>query len=553
MDNAVLTPVVEELERTLTGATIGDVVQIDSRRFALRFSVPPFPRLCVTLHPDLSALHLTQRAPTPKEPTELSEALSERLGGLRLAGVRKEPTERVVEMEFTDGGDRGGVLVLELLGKSSNLLLLDQNRRILRFVRSHQGAFRHPREGDIYVPPPARSGAGAALFLGSRILDREVAARAARGDPPDRVRAEIEARIARRAWDPCLYTPRPLDAVEEGDPLGADVCFVAPFPLAAGAGLSSTRFGSMNEAAATHAELLLRHLLFRDMKASLAALVRGEGQRTAGLVTTLERELAESRRADDVRRQAELLLASVGTARKEGAEVEVVDYFSPALPRIRLAVDPRLDLLGNAEALFRRARKLGRAAAIIAERLDLTRERLAGLEGIGSRIADAATTENLHALEEEMNRSGLVKVLRRSERPEVGRRPSYVRVREYRTSDGYTVLVGKTAAENDLLTFKIAAPHDFWLHAAGRAGAHVVVRNPRRARDLPSTTLMEAAGIASWFSKGQREEEIEVHYAQRKDVRKGRGMSPGMVMLKRYRTVRARPALPGGAAGEGSR
>jgi predicted ribosome quality control (RQC) complex YloA/Tae2 family protein len=112
------------------------------------------------------------------------------------------------------------------------------------------------------------------------------------------------------------------------------------------------------------------------------------------------------------------------------------------------------------------------------------------------------------------------------------------------------VLVGKSGADNDTLTFRIAAPHDFWFHAAGRAGAHVIVRNPRRLRELPEPALTEAAAIAAWFSRGERTGEIDVHYARRKDVRKGKGMSPGMVMLRSYRTVRVRPALPDGDAGD---
>lgn len=552
MDNAVLIPVVEELKGALVGSALSDIVQIDSRRFALRFSVPPFRRLCVTLHPDLSELHLASHVAAPKPPTELASVLTERLAGATLAVIRKEREERCVELEFEGGKHARGVLVLELLGKASNLLLLDEDRRIVRFLRSHGGAFRKPEEGAPYVPPPPRRTAEA-LPWGSRLLSREIDALAGGGVTREKASEAIGRRMAGSDWAPCLYSARPLEETGEAEELHQDDLFPAPFQMKLGEGLVCKSFGTASDLAAAYAELRWLHLAFRDLRGALALLVRGEKERSARLVETLEREAREAREAGTVRRRGELLLASLGSARKEGGEVEIVDYFDPAMPRVRIPVDPRLDLRGNAEASFRKARKLDRAAKVISERLSETRRRSAALETVSLRISGARSTEELEAIETELNRSGLVRVFRKPERRAVGRKPAFVRVREYRTHDGLVVLVGKTAAENDLLTFKIAAPHDFWFHAAGRSGAHVVVRNPKRSKDLPETTLMEAAGIAAWFSKGPREGEIDVHYAQRKEVRKGKGMSPGMVMLRRYRTIRARPALPRGApAGEGT-
>ena len=550
MDNAILILVVDELRRSLTGAALGDVVQIDSRRFALRFSVSPFHRLCVALHPDLSALHLARRVATPGEPTEIAAALTERLAGLTLDGISKNPEERVVELEFRGQEGRCAFLVLELMGKASNLLLLDAERRILRFVRSHQGAFRQPREGEIYVPPPPRAAGERSLLLGSRLLEKEIALRAAAGESEEAAREEIAARISEARFEPCLYTSKPPGEIGEDEELTARTCFAAPFPMRMGEGFVLTRFATANEATAAHADLMIRHLLFRDLRGALASLVKAELDRTDRLVGTLESEEREAEGADGVRRRAEMILASIGSAKKEGDAVEVIDYYQPDLPKVRISIDPKLDLKGNVEALFRRARKQGRAAAVIARRLAETRARLASLREFALRAAEAASSTALEALEVDLNRSGLVKMLRRPGRTELGRRPSFVRVREYRTSDGFTVLVGKSGAENDTLTFKVAAPNDFWFHAAGRAGAHVIVRNPKRLRDLPETTLMEAAAIAAWYSKGDRVDEMDVHYTRRKEVRKGKGMSPGMVMLRNHGTVRVRPALPGGAKGE---
>jgi predicted ribosome quality control (RQC) complex YloA/Tae2 family protein len=172
----------------------------------------------------------------------------------------------------------------------------------------------------------------------------------------------------------------------------------------------------------------------------------------------------------------------------------------------------------------------------------------AALEQAGS----ARGTASLESLERELQQEGILRAVRRTGPAAVGRKARYIPVSTYTTRDGFTVLVGRSSAENDELTFRVAAPDDLWLHAAGWPGAHVVVRNPRRLRELPDATVREAAAIAAWHSKGRDEPELDVHVSFRRHVRKGRGMSPGMVMLRKHRTVRVAPALPaprGGGSG----
>lgn len=545
MDNAMLVPVVMELRESLVGSRLGDVVQIDSRRFALRFDDPPFHRVAVSLHPDAGALHLVRRAPTPDEPTALAVALTGSLGGKPLKAIHKDPAERVVEMEFGDGWTPESFLVVELLGKSSNLLLLDGERRILRYLRAHRGAFRRPEEGVTYQPPrPART--AARLPFGSRLLGREVETLSRRGEDSSAARRRIEERMEEARWEPVLYTPAPPEELEEADPLDGETAFASPFPVCVGEGLHARRHDSPSAAVAELSGLLHRHLLFKELRSSLISLLAKELGRMQRLLTALDAEAQRAAGSEATRRTADLLLASLATARKEGDRVEVVDYFDPQTPRVRIAIDPSLDLRANAERMFRRARKQERAALAVAERRRQTAERLEGARKFSAELEAAASAGTLMEIEERMNRSGLLRVARRPGRRSLGRKPGTMRLKEYRTTDGHVVLVGRGAADNDTLTFKVAAPHDFWLHAAGRSGAHVVVRNPRRLKTLPEAAMREAAAIAAWFSRGDRETPVDIHFTKRKEVRKGKGMSPGMVMLRQYRTLRVKPAPPAG-------
>jgi len=118
------------------------------------------------------------------------------------------------------------------------------------------------------------------------------------------------------------------------------------------------------------------------------------------------------------------------------------------------------------------------------------------------------------------------------------------RVRRYTSAEGLLILVGRSGEENDTLTFRVASPWDFWLHAAERPGAHVVVRNPRRLKTLPERTLRLAADIAAYHSGARQEARVDVHYTQRKHVHKRKGAPGGQVLLRRFRTIQATPRLP---------
>ncbi len=107
--------------------------------------------------------------------------------------------------------------------------------------------------------------------------------------------------------------------------------------------------------------------------------------------------------------------------------------------------------------------------------------------------------------------------------------------------DGMIILVGRTSSDNDILTFKIGAPRDYWFHVSGGSGSHVVVRNPDGLDTLPRDTKKLAAGLAAGHSKARRGGRLAVHMTRCRDVSKPRGFAPGKVILGRYETVRAAP------------
>jgi predicted ribosome quality control (RQC) complex YloA/Tae2 family protein len=114
--------------------------------------------------------------------------------------------------------------------------------------------------------------------------------------------------------------------------------------------------------------------------------------------------------------------------------------------------------------------------------------------------------------------------------------------RRFVSPDGMTVLVGRTAEDNDVLSLKLGAPRDFWLHVAAESGSHVIVRNPDKLDKLPRATARFAAGLAAKHSKARHGSRVAVHMARCMDVHKPRGLPPGKVTLERYTTLFGHPA-----------
>lgn len=113
--------------------------------------------------------------------------------------------------------------------------------------------------------------------------------------------------------------------------------------------------------------------------------------------------------------------------------------------------------------------------------------------------------------------------------------------RRFTSADGLTILVGKAAADNDLLSLKLGRPNDFWLHVAADSGSHVLVLNPEGLSRLPRETQDQAAGLAAGYSKARKGGQVAVHLATVSDVSKPRGAAPGKVALRRYKTIQAKP------------
>ncbi|HEX9918898.1 MAG TPA: NFACT RNA binding domain-containing protein, partial [Pyrinomonadaceae bacterium] len=221
---------------------------------------------------------------------------------------------------------------------------------------------------------------------------------------------------------------------------------------------------------------------------------------------------------------------------------------------VELEIDEHASLQEEAARRFTRYTKAKRAAEETTARLEELNAGLAALERRQEeleRIIAAHDTTALEAFDEkargakgtraEGGRAARAAADAHRTKAQVKAAESVGGARRYRSSDGYEILVGRAAKDNDQLTFKIARAHDLWLHAADYPGSHVIVRNPARGADVPHRTVIEAAQLAAHFSQAKRDAKVSVHYTPRKFLSKPKGAAPGLVRMSSFRTLLVEP------------
>jgi predicted ribosome quality control (RQC) complex YloA/Tae2 family protein len=262
-------------------------------------------------------------------------------------------------------------------------------------------------------------------------------------------------------------------------------------------------------------------------------------QRT--LRENLQKDLVRHGDPEVHKRTGDLLLANIATAERDGNKVRIVDYYADGAPVIEIEVDENRSLQDEAAARFRQYTKAKHAADEIAERLKQIERETENLERRLQRLDAIIQSRDEAALATFEKPAPAPKVT-----PKKSTKPEKISgVRRYLSTDGYEILVGRAARDNDNLTFRVAQPNDLWMHAGDYPGSHVVVRNPTR-KEIPQRTIIEAAQLAGKFSQASEDAKVVIHYTERKFLSKPKGAAPGLVRLSRFRSITVEPkeAIP---------
>jgi predicted ribosome quality control (RQC) complex YloA/Tae2 family protein len=296
-------------------------------------------------------------------------------------------------------------------------------------------------------------------------------------------------------------------------------------------------FGTWSEAADEYYRRLEAERLFDSQAATARARLQKEIAQRERLRSHLDKDMEAHGNADEHKRIGDLLLANIGSAKRQGNKVTLTDYYSENIPLIELELDENSSLQEEAARRFNRYTKARRAVQEISQRRAVLEKEVETLRARQSELESITKARDETALE---SFRGEAKTSSRSTKARQKTADSVTGARRYRSSDGYEILVGRAARDNDQLTFRIARPYDLWLHAADYPGSHVIVRNPTRA-DIPHRTIIEAAQLAAAFSQAKRDAKVDVHYTQRKFLSKPKGAAPGLVRMSSFRSLTVEP------------
>lgn len=570
MDNLVLIRVAASLDASLRRATVVDMRQHSTHRFRLLFEqAHRMFAVAIGLRPKMPWVGrpIERVRRRPFSGASFTGAASHALRGQIVASVDKPRSDRRIRFTMVSGVS----LVVELATHAGNLVLLDRDDRITAMLRRPRTARARLALGETYRP----AGLPAHLFdpfgRGGQAIDAALS-RIGSGDEPalETLRCRIfgvgsegarlvvdEARVTGET--PGTVLARRLGQLELGqlDPVvespgepsltSSDPAEMRLLPWPPSSPRPGNRLFQEADPAATagaYFEALDRQESVRHRGDSLRRLLDAEVQR---LFTAELRADGDRRTFEDpgrFRLWGEALLAGLTRAVRIGAVARVPDPYAAGGDEISVPVKPGQSVERAAAEHFAQHRRATRGLEQATRRLQRLRRRRERLVALRER-ADLGGGLSPEQLETEMRREGLPVALESPHAAREGVRPRLERVRMLVGSDGTSILVGRSARDNHRLTFKLAGPEDFWFHVLGCTGAHVVVRNEARQARPSSTTLIEAAAVAAWYSEARHQQQADVQWTRRKYVRKPRGAPSGTVVVKRCETVRVRPALPG--------
>ena len=566
LDAICLSAVVRELAPQLEGARIEKIQQPfrDEVVLLLRGG----RRLLLCAGANQPRIHLTgQLRDNPAQPPMFCMLLRKHIGSGRIAAIAQEPLERVVTLsvDATDElGERSRYrLVLECMGRHSNLILVAQDGRIidcLRRVDFEMSQQRQVLPGLFYRLPPRQEklsplSVSQEEFIqkladcpGDQPLDRwlldtftaisplvarELVFRAC--GATDACAAVENGRLwpAFSQWQEAVKEENftPIEMERDGKP--SDFTYL---PVAQYGSYVTCRpqdsFSQLLDGFYVEREQAER---LRQRGQDLLKTATNARDRVRRKLELQRQEYEKTQDRQQLRLAGELITANFYRLQRGDTKLAAENYYEEGCPVVEIRLDPRLSPQENAARYFKQYAKAKTAEQVLLEQMQQGEAELTYLESVLQELQQAEKEQDFQDIRWELSQGGY---LRGAQRRQQGfQRPS--KPREFRSSAGLRILVGRSNRQNDQLTGKMAGPRDIWLHTQKIHGSHVILFTEGAEPDEQS--LLEAATLAAWFSHGRESGKVPVDYTPVRYVKKPSGAKPGMVVYTTYRTLFVTP------------
>ena len=483
--------------------------------------------------------------------------LRKHIGNGRITSISQPKLERIISLHIEHLNELGDLcekkLIIEIMGKHSNIIFCKEDGTILdsiKHISAQVSSVREVLPGRMYfiphtvdkadpltvteeefqtllrsAPMPVQKALYQKLTGISPLIGTELCHLASlEGEKPASELSENELTHLYRMFSLMMEDVKegrffPNIIYENGAP--AEFASV-PLTCFEGAGYESRPSSSISSLLETYYAEKSVITRIRQKSVDLRRIVQTALERNYKKYDLQLKQLKDTEKRDRYRVYGELLNAYGYELSGGEKELLCLDYYSGK--EVKIPLDPQLSAQENSQKYYARYNKLKRTCEALETLTAETKQEIDHLESISAALDIAVREEDLVQIKEELMEFGFIK--KRpfgSKKPKITSRPYH-----YRSTDGFDIYVGKNNYQNEELTFRFANGNDWWFHAKGIPGSHVVVRT--EGKELPDRVFEEAGSLAAWYSKGRSNEKVEIDYIQRKHVKKAAGGAPGFVI-----------------------
>lgn len=556
LDGITIANIVKEMRDALLGGRIAKIAQPEADELLLTVKAPSGQRrLYISASASLPLVYLTdENKPSPFTAPNFCMLLRKHIANGRIVSITQPSLERIIVLGIEHLDELGDLcrkkLVIEIMGKHSNVIFCDEDDRIIdsiKHVPAQMSSVREVLPGRTYFIPDTMhkadpltisesdfavllrqkpSALSKALYTSltgiSPVVAEEICFLAGLDSalPPSELSDDLMTHLYRQF---SLF----LDQVREEDFHPAiyyrnnEPQEFASVPLTHLEGCARQEFDTISQVLSSYYAVKNRITRIRQKSADLRHIVQTALERNRKKYDLQARQLKDTDKRETYKVYGELLQTYGYQAEPEAKELEALNYYTNEM--IRIPLDPTKTPLENAKRYFEKYNKMKRTYEALSHLIVETRDEISYLESVSNALDIARTEDDLAQVKEELTQSGYVRRKFTKRKEKFKSMPLH-----YISSDGYDMYVGKNNFQNEELTFSFASGNDWWFHAKKVPGSHVIVKS--QGEDMPDRVFEEAGKLAAFYSKNNGSEKVEVDYVEKKHVKKVKGQKPGFVI-----------------------
>lgn len=570
LDGSFLRHLKSELETALLGSRVDKIHQPNREEVVVAFrSREGAYKVLFSARANSARVHLTEISlENPAQPPMLCMLLRKKLLGARLTGLRQPGLERVLLFDFDALNELGDhvtlTLAMEIMGRYSNLILVDENGKIvdaLKRVDAEMSSQRLVLPGLTYQLPPPQEKKDLLDLTGPQIVEalralpgdmelskglltvvqglspivcREIAFRAGRG--ADLTAKTLDEETAFRVG---FFAQQMRETVEQGSGVPHMAVSLQGKPMDfTFTDIRQYGTGAVVRQGETFSRLLDDFYREKDQlermrvrEADLLRLLSSHSQRLARKIAAQQGELAQCAKREELRVAGDLISANLYALPKGADHADLPNYYEEEQPLVRVKLDPALTPSQNAQKYYKEYRKAKTAEEKLQEQITLAEGELEYLDSVLDALSRAETEQELQEIRTELGETGYLRVPRSKKQ----KAPGVGEPLKFTVADGFTVLVGRNNRQNDRLTLKQANNNDYWFHTKNIPGSHTVLVT--EGREPTPAAMEQAAALAAGHSRARDSAQVPVDYTQIRHVYKPQGGKPGMVNYLHYKTI----------------